>query len=345
MTIVPRLPMAPLILDSYALDRFMPMHLRLDAQGAIRSVGPTLQKLLPETGVLGQLVGRVFALRRPAALTQMADLRSRIGTRLHLALRNDPSLVLRGLALPSGDGGLIINLSFGIWVHEAVRRYGLTVADFAATDLTVEMLYLVEAKSAVTEELRNLNLRLHGAKLAAEEQALTDTLTGLRNRRALDLRLKDLVATGQNFGLMHMDLDFFKQVNDTLGHAAGDHVLREVARILAEETRATDLIARVGGDEFVLVFPSFADAARLLQIADRIIERLTRPIEFDKDTCRVSASIGVTVSHFYEDPNIEEMHADADEALYTSKRTGRGRATLHELGAAKPTITGESGSP
>lgn len=345
MTIVTRLPMAPLVLDGFALNLFMPMHLRLDAQGAIRSVGPTLQKLLPDTGVLGQMVGRVFSLRRPAGLTQMADLRTRIGLRLHLALKNDSSLVLRGLALPSGDGGLLINLSFGIWVHEAVRRYGLTVADFAATDLTVEMLYLVEAKSAVTAELRNLNLRLHGAKEAAEEQALTDTLTGLRNRRALDLRLKDLVATGHSFALMHMDLDFFKRVNDTLGHAAGDHVLREVARVLCEETRAADLISRVGGDEFVLVFPSFTDEAGLSQIADRIIKRVTQPIEFEGETCLISASIGIAVSLSYGKPDIEEMHADADEALYASKRGGRGRTTMHGSASSRPKRTTKSGEP
>jgi diguanylate cyclase (GGDEF)-like protein len=328
MTIQDRLPTAPLILDGHALDRLMPMHLRLDAQGAIRSVGPTLTKLLPPLGVQGRMVGRVFALRRPTSLTQMADLRARIGTRLHLALRNDPSLVLRGMALPAGDGGLLINLSFGIWVHEAVRRYGLTVADFAATDLTVEMLYLVEAKSAVTEELRNLNLRLNGAKVAAEEQALTDTLTGLRNRRALDSRLVDLATYGQTFGLMHLDLDFFKAVNDTFGHAAGDHVLRKVASILTAETRTTDLVARVGGDEFVMVFPGLADHDRLKQIASRIIEQLTQPITYDGAECRISGSIGITVSTNYDTPDINVMHADADEALYTSKRAGRGRATL-----------------
>ena len=330
MTFATRLPMAPLTLDGPALDCLMPMHLRLDAQGAIRSVGPTLLKLLPEAGVMGQMVGRVFSLRRPVSATQMADLRARIGSRLHLALKNDPALVLRGLALPTGDGGLLINLSFGIWVHEAVRRYGLPVADFAATALTVEMLYLVEAKSAVTAELRNLNLRLHGAKLAAEEQALTDTLTGLRNRRALDLRLNGLAMAGEAFGLMHLDLDYFKQVNDTLGHAAGDHVLREVARVLVEETRTTDLVARVGGDEFVAVFPGLADEVRLMQIAGRIIERLTHPMTFEAQTCRISASIGVTVSVRHGPPAIDQMHAEADEALYKSKRTGRGRATMYE---------------
>ena len=335
MTFATRLPIAPVTLDGPALDRLMPMHLRLDAQGTIWSVGPTLAKLLPAAGVMGQMVGRVFSLRRPVSATQMSDLRARIGSRLHLALKHDPALVLRGLALPVGDGGLLVNLSFGIWVHEAVRRYGLTVADFAATDLTVEMLYLVEAKSAVTEELRNLNLRLHGAKVAAEEQALTDTLTGLRNRRALELRLADLAAQGLAFGLMHVDLDYFKQVNDTLGHAAGDHVLREVARILGEETRTNDLVARVGGDEFVMVFQGLDDEVRLRRIAGRIIERLTQPMAFDGQPCRISASIGMTMSSCYPDPDIDQMHADTDEALYTSKREGRGRATMrHAEGGA-----------
>jgi diguanylate cyclase (GGDEF)-like protein len=329
MTLAVQSPTAALSLEPVAINQLMPMHLRLDAHGIIRSVGPTLAKLLPASSVLGQTVARVFSLRRPAAPMRMVDLRLRIGSRLHLALCNDPALVLRGLAVPTGDGGLLINLSFGIWVHEAVRRYGLTVADFAATDLTVEMLYLVEAKSAVTDELRNLNLRLQGAKRVAEEQALTDTLTGLRNRRALDQHLGDLADRHQPFGLMHMDLDFFKQVNDTLGHAAGDHVLKEVARILVEETRATDLVARVGGDEFVLVFPRLADPAGLKDIASRIIARLGVPIRFEGQVCRISCSIGMTVFFGQGSPDIDALHARADEALYISKRHGRGRATFY----------------
>ncbi len=342
MTLATRLPLPLIFLDGPALDRLMPMHLRLDGRGLICSIGPTLLKLLPDSPVLGEPVDKFFGLRRPTANADLTELRRRVGTRLHLAPHQDPGLVLRGLALPVGDagglaggigggvGGLLVNLSFGIWVNEAVRRYGLTVADFAATDLAVEMLYLMEAKSAVMTELRNLNLRLHGAKVAAEEQALTDALTGLRNRRALDLRLAELVARGQDFGLMHMDLDFFKQVNDSFGHAAGDHVLREVARVLAEETRATDLVARVGGDEFVLVFPGLSQSDRLQQIATRIIDQVSAPIPFEDQICRISASIGIVIADGRSGVACETLLAAADEALYASKRSGRGRASLAE---------------
>lgn len=335
MTIAARLGATPLLLEAAAVARLMPMHLRLDAQGRLCSAGPTLVKILGQTRLFGQPAGQLFELRRPTAPATMAALSARIGARLYLAPKSDPGLVLRGLAIAAEDGGLLINLSFGIWVNDAVRRYALTVADFAPTDLTVEMLYLLEAKAAVMAELRSLNLRLHGAKMAAEEQALTDTLTGLRNRRALDLCMKDLLGRGESFGLMHMDLDFFKAVNDNLGHAAGDHVLRQVAAILAEETRKTDLAARVGGDEFVMVFPGLADEFRLGHIAQRIIGRLAPPIDFEGAACRVSASIGMTASTLYETPDAEQMHADADDALYASKRAGRARATMHRPLAGK----------
>jgi len=313
--------------DAVAL--LMPMHVWLTPGGRIRRVGPTLQKLRPGMLLTGHRFLDVFKVRRPRSARSIDGLMLARGTRLQLAFRDPPGTALKGLLIGLDDtDGALINLSFGISVVDAVADYGLTVGDFAATDLTVEMLYLVEAKSAVMDESRKLNQRLQGARIAAEEQAFTDTLTGLKNRRAMDHVMNRLLDDTHTFGLMHLDLDYFKSVNDTFGHAAGDHVLQHVARILVEETRRNDTVVRVGGDEFVLIFEGPLDAPRLDVVARRIIARLEQPIPFEGNLCRVSASIGTTLSSFYETPSGETMLHDADMALYASKHAGRARVTL-----------------
>ncbi|WP_136635098.1 GGDEF domain-containing protein [Pseudooceanicola onchidii] len=315
-----------------ALDQLCPMHCILDPQGMILHAGPTLQKLRPGLSLPGQTLWQVFDIVQPCAATSMAALTSAAGrrTRLRLRFRDLPRTDLQGLLVPQADGGAIVNLAFGISILDAVRDYALTNTDFAATDPTVEMLFLVEAKSAAMEASRKLTRQLHVAKIAAEEQAFTDTLTGLKNRRALDHVLGRMIGAGREFALMHLDLDFFKQVNDTLGHAAGDHVLEHVAAIMVEETRNDDVVARVGGDEFVLVFHSLCDRARLSEIAHRLIARLEEPIRWKDETCRISASVGTAISTDYADPEAERMIADADTALYAAKRGGRAQHRFFE---------------
>ena len=319
-------------LSREALDHLMPMHLCIDAEGRISGLGPTLARLLPRA-VLGLSLFDVFDLRRPSGIADLAGLVARAGERLHLSLlpayRSQTAarpIPFRAMSVPMSGGGVLLNLSFGIGVVDAIRHYGLTDSDFAPTDLAVEMMYLVEAKTAAMDALRTFALRLQGDKQIAESQAMTDTLTGLRNRRALAQALERLARSSVPFALMHIDLDFFKAVNDTLGHAAGDFVLRRVAEILMHETRAEDTVARVGGDEFVVVIPDLTDPERLETMGQRIIEVLNRPMIFEGNPCRISASIGITTSTAYDVPVIARMEADADEALYASKRAGRGRA-------------------
>lgn len=312
-----------------ALARLMPMHLALDGRGRIRSAGPTLARIAAPAALIGRRFAALFDMRRPQGVARIADLLAQPDDRLQLALRDRPDVTLRGVAVPMGPGkGALLNLSFGIGVIEAVGRHDLTEADFAPTDLTVELLYLYEAKTAVLDELRDVNARLHGAKTVAEEQALTDPLTGLRNRRALDGALAAALAAGRPFGLMHLDLDGFKAVNDSLGHAAGDHVLEQVARILRRETRPGDTVARLGGDEFVILLPGMEDAARLIDRAERLIAALSAPIRWQEQTCHIGGSIGLVLQGAAPSRDSAALLADADLALYAAKRAGRGRAVL-----------------
>lgn len=318
---------------TFMLDQLCPMHLTLDRTGHITHAGPTLAKLRPETRLPGRRFLDVFELRRPRAIASMQDLVAQAGTKLHLRFRDVPRTDLKGVLVIPGDeqDGAVVNLSFGISVVDAVRDYALTSADFAATDLTIEMLYLVEAKSAAMEASRKLNLRLQGAKIAAEEQAFTDTLTGLKNRRAMDHVLARALETRERFALMHLDLDYFKAVNDTMGHAAGDHVLQQVARVMVEETRSDDTIARVGGDEFMLLLTGKLTRQVLERISERLIARLEEPIPFGAQTCRISASIGVVLSTAYDEmPDAARLQDDADIALYASKHKGRACFTFYD---------------
>ncbi len=314
-----------------AFDILCPMHLRLTETGHIVHVAPTLQKLRANSDLFGKRFLEVFRLDRPRSVTTMSELMARARSKLHLELRDPPCTSLKGVLvrLPKGQGALV-NLSFGISVVEGVQDFGLSSADFAATDLAIEMLYLVEAKSAAMDASRNLNQRLQGAKLAAEEQAATDPLTGLKNRRAADRILETAIAEDRAFAVMQLDLDFFKAVNDSKGHAAGDLVLQEVAKIMRAETRRDDVIARVGGDEFLILIEGGAAKDRLKEIATRLIRKIEQPIPFEKETCHISASIGITRRSAGDPRGIDALIQSSDRALYASKSKGRACASFDE---------------
>lgn len=314
-------------LDKESLDLLMPMHLILDAKGIVRNVGPTLRKLRPENDFLGLNVFDIFELRDDGR--NKGDTILPTDKKLYLTFQHGVPSTLKGVATPLTDcDGMLLNLSFGISVVDAVRDYRLTGGDFAPTDLAIEMLYLVEAKSAVLEETKQLNTRLQGAKVAAEEQAFTDTLTGLKNRRALDHVLERMIRSSIPFAMMHIDLDYFKDVNDTLGHAAGDAVLQRVAKVLVAQTRGDDMVARVGGDEFILILHNMTDQDRLMKAAKRIITQLEVPVPFNDTVCRISGSIGITTTDMYETIDPDQMMHDADTALYASKHDGRACANM-----------------
>ena len=329
-------------LDSAALARLMPMHLVLSPTGRVRQAGPTLRRLFSRGRLVGRSLFALFEVRGPNRIGNAAGLAAKAGQKLHLMLRGGaaevPPLRMRGLAMPLACGeGFLMNLSFGIDIVPAVGLLQLTDTDFAATDMTMELLYLAEANAVVMGEVRALSERLDGARLQAEEEALTDPLTGLRNRRACDSFLSRLCREGQPFALLHIDLDRFKEVNDTLGHAAGDKVLKHIAGVLRGAVAAGDCIARVGGDEFVAILPGSAGSARLRALGEEIIGGAQRPVRVQGRSASVSASVGVTTVPANLRPDPSQVLAQSDAALYAAKAAGRSRVVLaDEMAAAAP---------
>lgn len=316
-------------------DIICPCHAQLSQTGHILHLGPTLAKVLGGAPSLPIRFLEVFELRRPKPVTSMQKLFALAGQKLTFRLRDAPHTELKAVLamLPDGQGA-VVNFSFGIAIQNAVQRHALTYSDFAGTDLAIEMLYLIEAKSAAMDASRTLNQRLQGAKIAAEEQAFTDTLTGLKNRRALDLVLARLSEAKVPFTVMQLDLDYFKAVNDTYGHAAGDHVLQVAARILVEETRAEDTVVRLGGDEFALVFYNVINQTRLAKLSQRIINRLEQPVPFQNNVCRISGSIGIALFDRTSEASPEVILEQSDQALYASKNAGRAQHSFFHRGAA-----------
>ncbi|MBZ0128057.1 MAG: diguanylate cyclase [Rhodobacteraceae bacterium] len=323
------------LLDQAGLDAMMPLHILVGPDGRITQAGPTMQKLLKGGVLAGRKLDKILSVRRPGV--PLAEvLRKQTATPVHVALRTTPETALKGLAVALPDGqGMLLNLSPSIAIADLVADFALNSGDFAASDLAVELLYLIEAQSAVLAESKRLNTRLLSARISAEEQAFSDTLTGVRNRRALDHVLARLTTDRRrrDFGLMHVDLDYFKSVNDTHGHAAGDFVLQRAAEILVAETRSEDIVARTGGDEFVLVETECNDARLMSRIGRRIIRRLEQPIHFEGRVCRISASIGYTMSGNYRELDPVKLAADADAALYQSKHRGRACCTMSRAAA------------
>ncbi|MCM2314082.1 MAG: EAL domain-containing protein [Thermoanaerobaculia bacterium] len=170
--------------------------------------------------------------------------------------------------------------------------------------------------------------RLAAASTAAEHERLAyhDPLTGLPNRMLLEDRLRQVLAVrdreGSSCALLFVDLDHFKEINDSLGHAAGDELLREVAARINSVLRLSDTLARFGGDEFVVLVPRVTSAEDAMTVASKLIEAVRRPLRLAGSDLLVTASVGIAISPEHGADG-ETLVRSADAAMYRAKRQGR----------------------
>jgi diguanylate cyclase (GGDEF)-like protein len=185
------------------------------------------------------------------------------------------------------------------------------------------------------EDIVNRTRGLEAANRQLRHLATHDPLTGLPNRVLLDDRLTQAMAhadrDGRSFALLACDLDRFKLVNDSLGHRAGDELLQEVARRLTAVVRATDTVARFGGDEFVLIATSIGEPAEAQQLASSVIAALAAPVRIAGIDIHTSPSIGIAV-YPADGVSIDSLLAHADAAMYAAKEQGRGNAQRYTTG-------------
>jgi len=234
----------------------------------------------------------------------------RINALLEEALAGSPSYSIE-YRLIKADGGVA-------WVEE----HGRIIRDDDGSPLWLDGVIFDLSRRKAAEDARDR------AEAELRHQALHDPLTGLPNRAVVLDRAKQLVTDGTRAGadisVLFIDLDDFKQVNDELGHQAGDAVLRQVADRLFGALRATDIIGRVGGDEFIVILEGGSLCARAEQVASRVREVLAEPFVLDDYPgmpVSVSASIGIVVG---ARATADELLNDADIALYQAKAAAKG---------------------
>ncbi|MCR6651323.1 MAG: PAS domain S-box protein [Cellvibrionaceae bacterium] len=243
---------------------------------------------------------------------------------------------------------------FGEHFYELRRRYlhrclaGETVRldielDNEASSRIIESIYIPDKKGNEVVGLYVLStdvttIRQQEAKLNA--LARVDTLTGLWNRRSYEEKFREAVSraarAGQLLGLLFLDVDYFKKINDTLGHAGGDIVLREFAHRLKSSVRETDSVFRLAGDEFTIILEGIRESKDVEVVAQKIVETIRRPFQVSDKELAVTTSIGAVVGHLASG-DIEALNRRADEALYEAKGAGRNRYYLidKELGMAR----------
>jgi diguanylate cyclase (GGDEF)-like protein len=231
----------------------------------------------------------------------------RILRQMHVGIFGEFVLAYMGLAL------------FGVLVATSFTKVGIwSIAVFVAPLAFARQMFLR------THSLKQATEELEIKQQEQEWQALHDSLTGLPNRTLFMQRLHEAIdeaePEGVQVAVMIMDLNDFKEINDTLGHHYGDLLLMEIGSRLQDVLREGDLIARLGGDEFGVVLPGLQDAAASVTIAERLLESLEQPIDLEGLAIDVTASLGIAIYPIHSQ-EVETLLRRADVAMYAAKET------------------------
>lgn len=220
-------------------------------------------------------------------------------------------------------------------VEEVDHTKLLQLGGAALVALTVSLFWVLRLRREVARRRQVEAQLLH---LASH-----DRLTGLLRSSAAMERIEVATARasrGQTMGaLLFIDLDGFKEVNDELGHAAGDQVLVEVAKRMRDVLRKTDMLARVGGDEFVVCLEEVADARAAMLVANKLVQAVSQPIAWANVNASVGASVGVAMFPMHGD-DAEALIKVADSAMYEAKRAGKCRVIMHGGGGVHGSVGG-----
>jgi diguanylate cyclase (GGDEF)-like protein/PAS domain S-box-containing protein len=252
--------------------------------------------------------------------------------RSYLTFARDPNLPAR---LSEGaHSEALSNVQTSLW-----REDGVAVQLLAnITPVETESGMVFETTAIDVTQLRENQRQLQEARDAAVLDSLNDPLTGLPNRRYLMEKLDDLLVVAtrghETVGLLYIDLDGFKLVNDSLGHAVGDALLLQVAGRLRARMRAGDILARLGGDEFVAIVDRLQSKHDAATLAEDLLDTISRPFLLLGHSLSIGASIGI--SHFPGDSsNGEQLMQQADGAMYAAKREGKNRVMFYtpEIGS------------
>lgn len=203
------------------------------------------------------------------------------------------------------------------------RSLGLLVTAASSILMSVTM-FTSTLDARMQSKAEKLTASLKEANSELQQIAFRDALTGLPNRLLLDDRVAAAIDRcdhhHSSLSLLFIDLDGFKPINDSFGHRVGDEVLREIGRRLPTQLRVADTVARVGGDEFVVLLESCTEPAEIAQTAQRLIDAIRAPISGGEDAMYLSCSIGIAM--YPSDGAARELMGHADAAMYAAKRAG-----------------------